>query len=394
MKRITAAQVERLANQVGRHHVDNNLYLDVKSRGRPTWLFRFVSPTSGRRRDMSLGVYPDVTLAAVNGHVANWRAILADGSDPIDARKQQRLVVRQQDAQTALTLRKAAQDFVEFKRHSWRNDKHAAQWLASLEHLGALFDQPIMDIQSPMLFAVLEPLNTSKHETATRIRQRVEAIFNREMLRGAVAHNPAVALRGHLPAPAKKRNFASLPWPDAPRFVKGLRDSDLSQSTRLGFEFLILTAARTKEVVEATWEEVDLDRGVWTISAARMKTGEPHEVPLSDRALEILGAMTGQRGERWNWVFPSPQRRVKPISTNAFLAALDRMGLRGRVTTHGFRATFSTWAYETQAYRSEIVEAALAHRERDAVKSAYARTDYWSQRVLLAKAWEGFLMGA
>lgn len=299
MKRITAAQVERLAKQTGRHHVDDNLYLEVKARGRPSWLFRYVSPITARRRDMSLGIYPQVTLAFVNERASKWRAVIAEGRDPIDVRDKLKAEAKQQEAHKALTLRKAAIDFVEFKRHSWRNDKHAVQWLTSLEHLGGLFDEPLASIESPALFAVLEPLNIEKHETAIRIRQRVEAIFNREMLRGAVRHNPAVALRGHLPAPVKRQNFASLPWRDVPRFVKGLRDSDLSQSTRLAFEFLILTASRTKEVIEATWDEIDLEGRVWTISAARMKTGEPHEVPLSERAAEIIRAMEGQRSDRW-----------------------------------------------------------------------------------------------
>ncbi|ORE89270.1 integrase family protein [Oceanococcus atlanticus] len=391
MKRITAAQVERLAKQAGRHHVDDNLYLDVKARGRPSWLFRYVSPITARRRDMSLGVYPQVTLAFVNERASKWRAVIAEGRDPIDVRDELKAAAKQQEAHKALTLRKAAIDFVEFKRHSWRNDKHAAQWLNSLEHLGALFDQPMLAIESPALFAVLEPLNVHKHETATRIRQRVEAVYNREMLRGAVKHNPAVALRGHLPAPAKKQNFASLPWKDAPGFVKRLRDSDLSQSTRLAFEFLILTASRTSEVIHATWDEVDLDSGVWTISASRMKAAESHDVPLCGRAIEILEAMSVQRGERWNWLFPSPQRRVQPISNNAFLSALDRMGLRGKVTAHGFRSTFSTWAYESSHARSEVIEAALAHRELNAVKAAYSRADYWDQRVELAKSWGQFV---
>lgn len=394
MKRITAAQVERLAKQTGRHHVDDNLYLDVKARGHPSWLLRYVSPITARRRDMSLGIYPQVTLAFVNERASKWRAVIAEGRDPIDVRDELKAAAKQQAAHKALTLRKAAIDFVEFKRHSWRNDKHAAQWLTSLEHLGALFDQPMAEIHSPALFTVLEPLNTHKHETATRIRQRVEAIFNREMLRGSVAHNPATALRGHLASPAKKQNFASLPWRDTPGFVKSLRDSDLSQSTRLAFEFLILTASRTKEVIEATWDEVDLERCVWTIASERMKTGAPHEVPLGERAIEILIVMRAQRGERWNWLFPSPQRRTNPISNNAFLAALDRMGLRGKVTAHGFRSTFSTWAYENLDIRGDVIEAALAHCESNAVKAAYSRADYWSQRVELAGVWSKFVTSA
>ncbi len=355
MKRVTAAQVDRLAREPGRHHIDDNLYLDVKARGRPSWLFRYVSP-SGRRRDMSLGPFPHVTLAAVNEQVTNWRSVLANGEDPLEVRKKNRDQKKQKEERNALTLRKAAQDYVDAKRHSWKNDKHAAQWMTSLSHLGELMDTPLSEIQSPALFAVLEPLNRQKHETTSRIRQRVEAIYNREILRGSVEHNPAAALRGHLPAPARKQNFASLPWQDAPAFVKRLRDSDLAQSTRLAFEFLILSASRTKEILGATWEEIDQDRMVWTIAGKRMKTGEPHAVPITDRMAEILAAMSAQQGDGWDWIFPSPQRRVQPLSNNCFLASLDRMGLRGKVTAHGFRATFSSWAYEQTRFRSEVVE--------------------------------------
>lgn len=393
MKRTTASRIDSLSHVSGRHHVDDNLYLDVRKSGRPSWLFRFVGPT-GRRRDMSLGVYPSVSLANARELAQKWRGVLAGGEDPIDIRNATRAERRREAQRESRTLRCAAEELAEHLRPTWRNDKHATQWLSSLQHLGRLLDMPVSSITAAMLLSQLEPIASEKRETAKRIRQRLEATFDREILLGHIQSNPAIPLKRAMRGPAKARPMPSLPWRSLPAFIAQVRDSDMSQSIRLSMEWLILTASRTTEVRGARWQEIDLDQAIWRIPASRMKADDSHDVPITSRMRQILEAMEAQRSERWDWVFPGPQRRVQQISSNAYLAALDRMGYRGKVTMHGMRATFSTWANETTSVRREVIEAALAHKELDTVRAAYNRADYWTARVELAEAWSAFATSA
>lgn len=297
MERVTATQVSNLAKCPGRHRVDDNLYLHVRNSGRPSWVFRYVSPHSGKRRDMSLGSFPLIGLAQARQELSRWRGVLLRGGDPVEIRSEERRQIRSNYGDHGITLRSAAESLVTQLRPSWRNDKHADQWMRSLDHLNDLLDQDIRQIDNATLLGKLEPLNRSRHETTKRIRQRVEAIFDREIVRGHVDSNPATPLRRLLRGPTKKRHFASLPWRELPEFVSRLRDSDMAQSTRLGFEWLILSVGRTAEVQGATWPEIDRKNSIWTISGARMKAGSDHEVPITERMEVILGAMEGQRGD-------------------------------------------------------------------------------------------------
>lgn len=374
----------------GKLRVAPNLYFRARDGRRPAWEFLYTSPCGGKQRSLTLGKYPDLGLAEARKRAAEHRQQVHDGIDPLEARKatQRRA---EQEREQRVTLREAAQELHDLMLPTWRNDKHAKQWLSSLNHLGALLDRPLGEVDSAALLAPLEVLNRTHHETAKRIRQRVEAVYDRAIIQGRVRDNPAKPLIRSLRAPKKVKHHPSIHYNDLPALLARIRDGDAHQSTRLGLEWLILTAARTSEVRYATWRQIEEDHWAPPEDAADNKQRAPW--PVTWRMREILSAMEAQRGEEWDWIFPSPQRRVQPLSDSAFLAVLYRMGLKGTATSHGMRRSYSTWAYSTQPVRSEVIEASLGHREDDAVKAAYNYADYWEQRVALAKAWTDYLYG-
>ncbi len=388
MPALSGSTLKKLSETPGRHRVDDGLYLLVRNGARPSWVFRYVA-VGGQRRDMALGSFELLSLPAAREEVLKWQRERLAGRDPIEVRKHARLDAANA-SQRGVSLRDYATEYHATQVHAWKNDKHAVQWLNSLNHLGPLLDRPIGEIDSASLLKTLEQLNREHHETATRIRQRVEAVFDRAIIAGIVKDNPAVPLRRELKAPTKSIHHASLSYKELPAFIRRLRDCDASQSTRLAFEWLILSASRTNEVIEARWSQIDASRSVWTVGSDGMKTGVAHQVPITRRMREILDAIEPQRGPEWDWIFPSPQGRRNPMSNGAFLALIRRLGLAGLITAHGMRASFSTWAHETSEHRGEIIEAALAHKERDAVKAAYNRSSYWQQRKALAEAWTDY----
>lgn len=390
MGSINASRLKTLATEPGRHRVDDGLYLLVREGARPTWVFRYVA-VGGKRRDMAIGSFETLSLPDARAEVLRWQRERESGRDPIEVRKAANQAA-EMGVKRGRTLREYATEYHELQKSSWKNQKHSAQWLSSLHHLGPLLDRSIDSISSADLLDVLELLNKSHHETATRVRQRIEAVYDRAMIAGIASANPATPLKRALRAPAQKEHFASMPYSQLPAFLRRLRDCDAAQSTRLGFEWLILGSSRTTETIAATWSQINADRTIWTIPAELIKTSDPHQVPITQRMREILLAMEPQRSPGWDWLFPSPQGKRNSLSNGAFLALIRRMGLANRVTAHGMRASFSTWAYENTNFRGEIIEAALAHSESNAVKAAYNRASYWSQRIELAEAWNSFCL--
>ena len=392
MQRITASQAEKLAKTVGRHRADDNLYLHVRNTGKPTWLFRYVAP-DGKRRDMSLGQFPALSLANARAETMEWREALQRGEDPLAVRKAAKDAVRREAIASSYTLRIAAQELCDHLRPSWKNAKHAQQWMNSLSHLGAgLLDKPLVEIETSELLAKLEAIHANVPETAKRIRQRIEATFDRAMLLGHVRHNPATPLKRALRKSKRKKHFAALPWQEIPAFITRIRQSNMERSSRLAFEYMILSVARTNEIINATWSQIDLTRNRWSVPAPAMKMDEDHHVPIQPRMREILLEAQSLKLAGHDWIFPSPASQTRQLSNNVFLAAIKRWGMKGNVTGHGMRSSFSDWAYETQPIRGDVIEAVLAHKEDDASKAAYARTDYWDLRVQLSAAWEVFAL--
>jgi integrase len=366
--------------------------------GAKAWVFRF--QLDGKRRDMGLGPYPDISLSDARRRATEHRNQRRDGIDPLDAKGAQRQAQRLAVAK-GRTFRECATEFIDKHRASWRNAKHRQQWENTLKTYvyPTLGDLPVSAIDAGLVVQVLDPIWTEKPETASRVRGRIEAVLDAATVRGfRQGPNPAQwkgNLAHILPAHARVRkvvHHAALPFADMPRFLAALRSRDGMAARAL--EFAALTAARTGEVLGARWGEIDLAGKVWTVPADRMKAGREHRVPLSDASLAVLESvrplaltMHGQP-EPSAPVFPGP-RRALPMSNMTMLMLLRRMK-RNDLTAHGFRSTFSDWAAERTSYAREVVEMALAHTIENKVEAAYRRGDLFEKRRQLMQAWAQF----
>lgn len=384
---------------------------------RASWVLRYTAP-SGKRREMGLGVahrgslaQAGETLTAARDQARSARDLLRQAIDPLVAREQQRQAELQAEAARKAekakdywTLARAARDYHERVIEPTRTSKHSAQWISSLEnHLPPeLWQAPVAGITAPQLLSALTAISHHERarnvkgsmplETITRIRQRLDAVFEDCIFHERCTANPAAAIRRKmregLPAQDNGK-FAALPYREAPAVLQKLRAMPGTAARCL--EFAVLTAARTSEALGARWDEIDLQAGTWVIPAARMKAKEDHLVHLSPRAVEII---KGQIGQDSALVFPSPAKGYedKPMSNMAMLVLLKRMGLQDRTTVHGLcRATFSTWANETGAARPDVIEACLAHDEANKVRAAYNRAQFNDERAALLVAWSEFL---
>ncbi len=374
----------------------------VEVPGAKSWVFRF--QLDGKRRDMGLGPFPDISLAEARAKAAEHRKQRHDGIDPLDAKAAQRQALRVSVAK-GRTFRECALEFIEMNRAGWRNAKHAAQWTATLATYvyPTLGELPVSAIDAGLVVQVLDAIWAEKPETAGRVRGRIEAVLDAATVRGfRQGPNPAQwkgNLAHILPARAKVRkveHHAALPIDDMPEFLAALRGREGMAARAL--EFAILTAARTGEVLGARWVELDLGARIWVVPAGRMKVGREHRVPLSDAALAVLdrvrplALMTDGKPDSAAPVFPG-LRRALPLSNMVMLMLLRRMK-RGDLTAHGFRSTFSDWAAERTAYPREVVEMALAHAIESRVEAAYRRGDLFEKRRQLMGAWARHCEGA
>lgn len=373
-------------------HDGGGLYLQVTQSpdraARKSWLLR-VRLQSGRQREMGLGSALDVSLADARIAAEEARKHAREGRDPIELRKQERVAARIAET-PAQTFRQCVEGYVAANKGIWRSEKYQRQWTAPLERyaypvFGAL---PISEVEVGHVTKVLDPIWSTKTETAGRIRQRVEAILDWAAVRGyRTAANPA-RWKGHLAKvfPAQGRiapvkHLAALPFAETVEFLASLRAR--AGMGALAFEFTILTAARTGETLGARWREIDLSTEVWTVPAERMKAGRPHRVPLSSQAVAVLRQL--DRGEADDPVFPG-RRENTSLSSMVFLMTLRRMG-RSDLTAHGFRSTFRDWVAECTDYPNEVAEAALAHVVGDRTEAAYRRGDLFEKRRRLMQDW-------
>jgi integrase len=295
-----------------------------------------------------------------------------------------------------MSFREAAADLIGSKQPGWRNAKHAAQWTSTL----LTYADPILGcldvnaIDTRHVLSVLRPIWTSKPETASRLRQRIEAVLDYASAQGLRDGPNPSRWRGHLqnllPKPSAVRrvqHHPALDWRDVPAFMADLRYRE-GISARV-LEFVVLTTARSVEVRDMRWAEIDFRSHIWTVPAGRMKAGKEHRVPLTARAKEILG----EPGHPDALVFPAPTGPDRSLSDMALMAVLKRMR-REAITVHGFRSTFRDWAGETTSFPREVIEAALAHRLKDKTEAAYARGDLFEKRRKLMDAWSTFIAGS
>lgn len=389
---------------VGKFGDGGGLYLVVTPAG-AAWVFRYTSP-SGRQREMGLGrcergsqAAAGASLTQARDAATKARALLKEGRDPLEVRRSERekaqaaeLEAKAEKQSDRATLARVARDYHARVIEPIRTTKHAAQWIASLEnHVPeAIWRKPIDKVTAVELYDWLLVLRAKVPETAGRIRQRLEAVFDDAEFREIASGNPALAIRNKLTKATKARergNFAMLDPSDVPAFMADLRGREGVAARAL--EFAVLTAARTGEVLGAVWSEIDLDGAVWIVPKGRMKAGKEHWVPLSARAVEILREMHAiRRDDHQRHVFPSPQSHERALSNMAMLTLLRRMGRADETTVHGLcRASFSTWANGTKAARFEVIEACLAHTKKDKVAGAYNRAKYGDERRALLDAW-------
>jgi len=389
--RLTALKVLKV-KRPGLYADGAGLYLQVTGDGAAhvakSWVYRFT--LRGRAREMGLGSLSTFGLAQARIKAAECRRLTYEGIDPIEARKTARTKAAF-DAAKSLTFTACAEGYLAAHRAGWRNAKHAAQWRTTVETyaepvIGAL---PVHTIDTAPVMKILEPLWATKPETAARLRGRIEAVLDWATAHGyRQGENPA-RWRGHLdkllPARSKMRkvkHHAALPYDDLPAFMAVLRAQDGVAARAL--EFLILTAARTGEVIGAAPDEIT--QKVWTVPAGRMKGGREHRVPLSAPALAIVAQLQTARGGKF--LFPGG-KRDKPLSNMAMLALLARMG-RADLTAHGFRSTFRDWAAERTNHPREVIEMALAHTIESKVEAAYRRGDLFEKRRSLMMEWAEF----
>jgi integrase len=397
--KLTAIGVEK-AKKPGLYADGGGLYLRVTKEGAKNWIFRFM--LNRKARSMGLGPVSLYGLQEARGMAHDARKLRHQGIDPIEARRIKAMKDRL-DAAKAITFDECARKYIKSHRAGWRNGKHAAQWESTL----AAYARPIIgalavcDIDTGAVMRVLEQdvdgatLWMARTETASRVRQRIEAILDWAKVRGhREGENPA-RWKGHLdkllPAKNKVReveHHPALPYREMRGFMTELRAQEgVAPRT---FEFALLTAARTGEVLGATWGEIGINERVWTIPASRMKGKREHRVPLSDRAVAILKEMrllAPANGPNGAFVFPG-MKRGRPLSSMTFLMLLRRMGRDG-LTAHGFRSTFRDWAAE-RGFPDEVCELALAHAVSDKVLAAYKRTGLFERRRELAAAWAAF----
>lgn len=395
---LTALEIKNA--KAGMHADGNGLYLCVKPSGTKSWVFRF--QIEGKRREMGLGALQFLEPVKARAEAARLKSEVAAGRDPLDARRdakraQAAEIVREEAQRTRdeMTFRKASEHYISNHKAGWRNAKHAQQWGNTLKTYAfpVIGDLPVADVSAEHVVKILQPIWSTKSETASRLRMRIEAILNASKLMGwRTGENPAVykgGLEAVLPPISKVRkvrHHPAMPFTEAASFMERLRQREGISPRAL--EFCILTAARSGEVRNASWPDIDLEACIWTVPADRMKAAREHRVPLSDAAVAILAAMP--RHVRSNLIFPGMQGQ--PMSDMSLSAVLKRMEL-GHFTVHGFRSTFRDWAAETTHHASETVEMALAHTIGNKVEAAYRRGDLFAKRRELMDDWTAFLGG-
>lgn len=389
--KLTALKVEKL-KEPGMYADGGGLYLRITKDGTKNWVYRFM--LNGRARWMGLGPVPLFGLQEARGKALDARRLRHDGNDPIETRRAIRMQQRL-DAAKAISFDECCSTYIKAHRAGWGNAKHGAQWESTLATyakpiIGAL---PVQAIDTGLVLKVLEPIWTVKPETASRLRQRIEKVLDWARVRGYRTGENSARWKGHLdkllPATAKVRrvvHHAALPYAEVPGFLAGLHQQEGIAAR--AFEYLILAAARTGEVIGARWTEVNWHDKTWVVPSERMKAKREHRVPLSPRALAILEEAYALRHADDGFVFPGA-KRGKQLSNMVFLMLLRRMG-RDDVTPHGFRSSFRDWVAERTNFPAEVAEMALAHTVSDKTVAAYSRTDLFERRRRLMQQWSSF----
>ncbi len=378
-KALTAQAVRNLSAP-GKYFDGHGLYLRIDKNGARFWVQRIM--IRGKRREIGLGSPSLVSLAEARAAALENHKLARAGGDPIQAKK---------EAKAVLTFAHAARTVHALHRPTWRNPKHAAQFLSTLETYAfpKIGEVKVGDVTTADVLAVLTPIWTEKPETARRVRQRIGTIMKWAVAQGWRQDNPADAIAQALPKHDRtKAHRKALHYSEVTNCIAAVQASGAGATTKLALEFLILTAARSGEVRNATWDELDVDKDpTWEVPASRMKAKKPHRVPLSKRAVEIVHEAK-IHADYSGLVFPGT-KRGKALSDMTLSKLVKELGFDTDV--HGFRTSFRMWAQEQTNFPREVAEAALAHVNRDKVEAAYARSDVFEKRRKMMESWAGYL---
>lgn len=380
MGKLTATAV-KAAKAAGRYGDGKGLFLEVGTGGAGSWIVRV--QRDGKRRDFGLGSRDTVPLALARERAAAVRIQIEAGLDPIAERKR---------AEGIPTFRQAAAAAHTERKAGWRNVKHDAQWLRTLEVYAfpTIGDTRVSEVEASAVRDLLAAIWLAKPETARRVRQRVGAVLDWAHAKGyRESEAPMRAIGKGLPRQAGgQKHHAALPYADMPVFLQRLRERE--SWGRLALEAAILTAARSGELRGATWPEVNLEAGVWTVPAARMKAGREHVVPLSPAAVRVFQRAWDLRTPASQFVFHGA-RADKPMSDMTMGKVLKDAGVA--VTAHGFRSSFRDWVSEQTTFSGDLAEAALAHTIKDKTEAAYRRGNLLEKRRGLMGAWADYCEG-
>jgi len=379
-KALTVVGIRAL-KKPGRYADGNGLYLKVAPSGAKRWELRTV--VKGKRCDIGLGGLKVVTLADAREQARKYRAMARNDEDPLAEKRRARRVVP--------TFRQAAETVHKAHAKAWKNAKHGEQWINTLKAYAypAFGDRRVDQIDTPEILQALSPIWLTKQETARRVRQRIGTVLDWAKAAGhRTGNNPVEEIGKALPRQSElKGHHAALPYIEVPAFIEKARGEGEPTIANLAFEFLVLTAARTNEVLEAKWSEIDLEQAAWTVPASRMKAGREHRVPLAPRCIELL-ALAKVLSANSEFIFPG-RSNDKPMSNMVLLMTMRRM--KSAYTVHGFRSAFRDWASERTNFAREICEAALAHIVKDKTEAAYRRGDLFDKRRELMATWAAFV---
>ncbi|MGA0613332.1 tyrosine-type recombinase/integrase [Paracoccus sp. KR1-242] len=378
-EKALTAQAVKNATTPGKYFDGHGLYLRVDPNGSRFWVQRIT--IRGKRCEIGLGSPALVTLAEARAKALDNRRLARDGGDPIQERR---------EAKAVLTFEEAARNVHALHLPTWKNEKHGKDFISSLEThaFPKLGKMRVSEVTTADVLAVLTPIWTKLPETSRRVRQRIGTVMKWAIARGWRRDNPALNISEALPKVSKTQEHRkALPYTGVSGCIEAVNASRAGQATKLALEYLVLTAARSGEVREARWDEIDMTAKVWEIPADRMKMSRPHRVPLSCRAIAVLKQAEALGGDS-GLVFPGT-KKGRPLSDMTLSKLVKELGFNADV--HGFRTSFRTWAQERTSFPREVAEAALAHLSGDAVERAYARSDVLDKRRQMMDAWAAYL---
>ncbi|EKO3676038.1 tyrosine-type recombinase/integrase [Vibrio metschnikovii] len=365
----------------------DGLRLRIKPNGSKQWIFNYYKPITGKRANLSLGRYPDLSLANARKNAMAARELLAQAIDPQEERKRQELVHKEIYEHT---FAKVSEDWFNLKKHEVTPDYAIDIWRSLELHVfPQIANTPVKDIDAPLVIDLLRPIEAKGSlETVKRLSQRLNEIMNYAANCGLVKANPLTGIRAAFKKP-KKENMAALAPDELPELMGAIANASIKRTTRCLIEWQLHTMTRPSEASGARWDEIEWEEKIWTIPADRMKKRREHRIPLTEQMLALLEVMKPISGHR-EFIFPSDRDPKKPCNSQTANMALKRMGFAGRLVSHGLRSLASTTLNE-QGFDRDLIEASLAHVDDNQVRSAYNRTDYLERRRPMISWWSGHI---